>query len=166
MEEQNGLVKQEEIQRLLSRALFYLRFRMRTEKEMHIYLSEKAVQYGYTNLIVERVVRDLIEMGYINDQKFVESYVLSHQNVKQKGQFLLRNELLKKGVNEDIVDAYFEKNPVNEYQLATQALEKRWNRYVLLDRPKRFQKAHDFLRRKGFPYSVVKKTIEEMEEKR
>lgn len=166
MDEQNGAIKQEEIQRLLSRAFFYLRFRMRTEKEMLTYLSEKAVQYGYTNLIVDRVVKDLREMGYIDDQKFVESYILSHQNAKQKGQFLLRSELLRKGVNEAIIDSYFEKNPLNEHQLATQALKKRWSRYVLLDRLKRLQKAHDFLRRKGFSYDVVKKTIEEMEEKR
>lgn len=163
---QSETSKKEAVQRLLSRAYFYMGFRMRTEKEMYTYLSEKATNYGYNSLIVEETMRELREQGYINDLRFVESYVLSFQNTKQKGKSLLKNELFQKGVSEQIIDAYFENNPLNEQELIFTLLQKRWSRYKHLDRIKRFKKAHDFLRRKGFLYDMVKKTIEEMEEKR
>ena len=166
MTEQSGVMKKEAVQRLLSRAYFYMGFRMRTEKELRAYLIEKANSYGYASLIVEEAMRELYEQGYINDLRFVESYALSHKNTKQKSAFLLKKELLKKGISEEVINFYFEKNPFNDEELIHIALQKRWSRYSKLDKIKRFKKALDFLRRKGFTYELVKKTIEEMEEKR
>ena len=166
MDNQDESAKREAIQRLLIRAYFYMRFRLRTEKELRTYLEGKAAQYRNNSSIVDEAIKELKELGYIDDRRFTESYILSHQNAKQKGKFLMRNELLQKGVSERIVDSYLEENPLDEETLARQALQKRWPRYAQLDKIKRFKKAHDFLRRNGFSYDVVKKTIEEMEEKR
>lgn len=166
MDNTNEPETQEKVQRLLSRAYFYLRYRLRTRREMYAYLEGKASQYGYNTSIVDTAMEVLVQHNYINDYRFVELYIHSHQNVKQKSSFLLRNQLLQKGVPSTIIDSYLEKNPVDDTMLAIKALRKRWPRYIHLDRLKRFKKAHDFLRRNGFAYDVVKKTIEEMEEKR
>lgn len=166
MNEVDETTTQEAVRRLLSRAFFYMRFRLRTEKEMRTYLEEKATRYNYALPLVDSAMGELRELGYLNDRRFVESYILSHQNAKQKGRFLLRNELLQKGISETVIDTYLEENPLDEDSLALQALQKRWPRFSQFEKVKRFKKAHDFLRRKGFTYDVVKKTIEEMEEKR
>ncbi|CAN5207009.1 hypothetical protein BH09PAT1_BH09PAT1_2470 [soil metagenome] len=165
MNDQDTVAQRKASQRLISRAYYYMRFRLRTEKEMQTYLEKKAIEYSYALPIVDITMRELRELGYLDDRRFVESFILSHQNAKQKGKFLLRNELMHKGISEDIIDNFFVDNPLDEESLALQALKKRWPRLLQFDRPKRLKKSYDFLRRKGFGYDTVKKTIEEMEEK-
>lgn len=150
-------------QRLLNRAYFYLRFRARTEKEIRDYLHRKNERYGYSPALIEEVIEQLRDEKLIDDASFVEAYINTRNLFKPKGEYALRNELLQKGVSKDLIQTYFDENPVEEELLAHRSLEKVWSRYRGLEWRKKYQKAGDYLRRRGFSYDVIKKTIEEME---
>ncbi len=154
--------KKEFIQ-LLNYAYRYLSYRMRTEYEVKRYLMEKAQKRGFPTEYIKEVIKRLIEDKYINDDLFIEEYVNARSKAKPKSAFALTQELQQKGVNQTKIQDYFEEHSIDEYALAKKALLKKWSIYQHLIPLKRFKKASDFLQRRGFSFSIVKKTIEELE---
>jgi SOS response regulatory protein OraA/RecX len=73
----------------------------------------------------------------------------------------VRAELLKKGLDIEVVKKITEESYIelDEGDLAIQALEKKWK--TLKGRPLEVAKrrASDYLRRKGFPFSVIRKIL-------
>lgn len=157
--------KQKLLQKALNWAYFYLKFRSRTRKELVIYLTKKAEKYSLPQEIIEAALKELEEQHLINDAEFIQRYIDSKIHAKPKGERALRNELQRLGVEKELLDAHFDKNPSNDDKLALKALQSRWPRYALLDKQKRFEKTAGFLSRRGFSFDVIKKTIAEMEEK-
>ncbi len=154
---------QEDIAKALNRSYFYLKFRPRTEHEVRIYLHKKSEQfYHWSPEVIDATIAELKNLNFINDRKFVDSFVATRIAIKPKGEFVLRQELLRHGVNKDILDDYFAENPLDQEALARQILETRWTRYQRLDRKTRFEKAAQFLMRRGFSFSVAKKAIQEV----
>ncbi|QQG44352.1 MAG: RecX family transcriptional regulator [Candidatus Roizmanbacteria bacterium] len=157
--------RQDHVQKALNRAYFYLKFRPRTRKEVVSYLSKKSEKfYHWSPEVIEEALSLLEEEGLINDKKFVESFVVTRNIVKPKSEFALKQELLKAGVEKDIIDEFFTENPSNQEDLAKQALHNRWFHFNHFDKKTRFEKAAQFLMRRGFSFSIAKKVIEEMEE--
>ncbi len=159
-----------EISKNFSRALnlsyFYLKFRLRTEKELRDYLKKKSEKFSYLNAdIIDKVLMNLKEEKLIDDLAFTEWFVLQRVRSKPKGEFALKQELLRFGINKDLLDDYFLQNPLNAQQDAIKALDRRWSLYSRLEKKKRFEKAANFLLRRGFPFDVAKKTIAHKEEK-
>lgn len=152
-------------QKALNFAYFYLKFRARTEREIVLYLQKKSEKYGFTSEAIQQVVEELKQQNLINDVDFVKMYIESKTKAKPKGANALKMELMRLGIQKDILDQHFEESPINESEQAIQALEKRWNRYRILDTKKRFEKAANFLLRRGFSFDVAKKTIAQLEDK-
>lgn len=57
---------------------------------------------------VERVIKRLEELNYLNDEKFVSDWIEYRLNFKPRGRLLLRRELLAKGLNPDLVEKTLE----------------------------------------------------------
>mgnify|MGYP000019106448 CR=1 FL=1 len=153
-----------DIQFLLNKALFFLKFRSRTEKEVFNYLLKKIKNTSYSTDDIKKVIEKLKEMDLLNDKKFIEEYVAFRSKNNPKSKKVLILELRKKGVDESLIDEYFSHNQINEEELAFLLLKKRWSRWLDLDEKKRLKKAFDFLVRRGFDFEVAKKTIEKLEE--
>lgn len=149
--------------KLLNRAYFYLYLRHRSEKEMLDYLKRKADQYHATDDDVKEVMQELKLQKYLNDDVFIESYVRYRTTAKPKGTYALKRELLKKGIPEEKINAYFEKNEIQEDMLAKEALRKAWHRYKNLDTLKRKKRAIDFLSRRGFSFDTAKEAFDNLE---
>ncbi len=149
----------DDFQGLLNFAYFYLKFRPRTIKEMRDYLNKKIEKQHWSRDAVEEVIKQLLEMGMLNDREFVRLFVEQRNVAKQKSQFVLNRELIRYGIDQTLIDDYFANNPQNEEELALKALAPRWHRYENLPSRDRFQKAAAFLMRRGFSFDVVKKTI-------
>lgn len=158
------MATQDEYNRLYQRALRFLGMRQHTEHEMRIYLNRVASKEKIVEDIVEKTITQLKTDGYINDSQFVSDYVDLRSAHKQKGKRGLTFELQKKGVKPAEIDAYFLNNTLDESKLAAAALYKVWDRYHSLNKLKRYQKASQFLLRRGFSYEVIRKTIEEFED--
>ena len=153
---------EKDLQFLLNKALFFLKFRARTEKEVFDYLLKKIKNTSYSTDDIKKVIEKLKEMDLLNDKKFIESYVSFRLKNNPKSQKVLILELRKKGIAENLINDYFSQNQVNEEELAFLLLKKRWIRWYRLEEKKRLKKAFDFLARRGFSFEVSKKTIEKL----
>jgi len=140
----------------LNLAYFFLKFRLRTEKEIVKYLERK--KNNFTPEIIEKVVTQLKEQGYVDDEKFIKLFVTQRNKLKPKSAFALSRELQQLGVDRDLIDAFFEQNPEDETNLAFLALQKKQQTFSRLDPKTRFKKAISFLLRRGFSYEIAKKT--------
>ena len=112
-------------------------------------------QHGYPTDLVERVIAQLVDLGYLDDAAFAKTWVESRDRARPRGEMALRRELSLKGVPRDVTDEVLAERAelANEPDLtaATRLLERRRS---TLDREqdpvKRRQKAYALLARNGF----------------
>ena len=81
-------------------ALRLIEFRDRTEKE----LCEKLVGKGYDENQIEDTVEFLKNYGYIDDKRYASHFISDAINLKKWGKIRIRSELLRKGIDREIVD--------------------------------------------------------------
>jgi len=153
---------EDDLQGLLNKAYFYLKFRPRTVVEMRHYLYKKIIKTHWSRAAADKVIDYLIDQKLLDDRQFISLFVEQRKTLKPKGKYILKQELLRFGIDKDLIDNYFDNNPVDEFFLAKQTLEKYWSRFKDLAPDKRFQKASQFLLRRGFSYEVIRRTIEEL----
>ena len=123
------------------------------------------MKQGWTPHIVELVIERLGQEGLVDDVAFIEWFVAQRKSGKPKGEFVLRQELLRFGIPKNLIDEYFLNHPLDEESQAYKALLRRWPRLKPFPREQRLQKAYGFLSRRGFSFDVIKKTIADIEEK-
>lgn len=154
----------EDFQKLLNYAYFFLKFRPRTRKEIKIYLNKKIQKHHWSQDDVKKVIQHLENIELINDKNFIKWFVEQRTIIKPKGTRVLRQELLKHGLEKEMIDEYFSSYSMDEEQLAEKTLQERWQRFKNLDKRKRFEKAAGFLLRRGFSFDIAKTTIKMLEE--
>ncbi len=155
----------EEFNKALNFAYFYLKFRPRTQKEIVKYLEKKSQKYHFSPIIIKKVTQHLIEVNLINDSEFISLFIQQRNSFKPKSKFILSQELIRFGVSKELIDQYFSEHETDEFQLAKKALT---NRKIILSQintKKGYQKAFNFLLRRGFSFEIVKKTIAELIDK-
>lgn len=82
-------------------ALGYISVKMRSIKEINDYLIKK----GFNNLVASKVSERLIKEGYLNDLKYAKSFINDSMNLTNKGPQKIKMELIKYGVNKDIIES-------------------------------------------------------------
>ena len=90
-------------------ALYLIEFKDRTEKELRDKFKEK----GYNENDIEDEIEFLKNYGYMNDKRYAEHFTHDAINIKKWGKMRIRTELLRKGVDREIIDntiedAFFE----------------------------------------------------------
>jgi regulatory protein len=101
----------------LSKALYYLSLRDRTEEELRIKLREKFKNKSS----VDRAVKKMSEMGYINDFDYALSYIKNSRFGTKRTEF----ELMKRGVSKKIInEALALGEGVSDYDKLKKALKK------------------------------------------
>ncbi|MGB9707684.1 MAG: hypothetical protein ACPL1D_02950, partial [Microgenomates group bacterium] len=68
----------------------------------------------------------------------------------------------KHGISSHLIDEFFEQNPLDEEKLAFEALKSKWIYFKNLTEEKKYQKAIAFLLRRGFSFSLAKKTFQKI----
>lgn len=154
----------ESLQPLVQKAFFYLKFRPRTEYEVKIYLLKKIKTTHWSTDDVKKIITHLEELNFINDKKFIETYIENRNILKPKGKRVLEEELIRLGIDKDLIEEYFSNTEIDEEKMAHQILSQRWPRYKNIDKQKRFAKAASFLIRRGFQFDMIKKAITKLEE--
>lgn len=141
----------------------FLSIRNRTEKEIEDYLNKKVQRYKISNQkeLIRKIIQRLKEENFINDEKFIEWWVEQRSYFKPKGIFVLRRELLNKGIVKELIDDFFEKNGTDEFKLAKNAILKKEKFFKKIDEKERYKKTIDFLIRRGFSYTLAKKAFAE-----
>ena len=142
---------------LLLKAYFYLQFRLRTILEMQQYLQKKAKQLSFPKDIVQKVVEQLLEEKYLDDEKFIQEYVRSRSNTNPKGNYAIKQELMQKGIPEDMIQKALENSETDEITRALLVLRKKQSTLSRCTHIKKFQKAMAFLKRRGFSFDTAQK---------
>ncbi len=177
-----NLIESDQIERLLNKALKFLSYRPRSEKEVLDHLRragklkdiEKSeaekIQYEKS---AELVINKLKKMDQIDDKEFVRWWVEQREKFKPRGGRLIKSELLQKGVDKGIIDEVFDDvketkvtSDENEEGLATKAALKKMSGYKNLESEGFRIKMGQFLARRGFEWSVIKKVVDTLQKNR
>jgi len=81
-------------------ALKYITIRYRSVKELREYLSKKGVNKD----IIENVIKDLKNEGYLNDDSFAKMFIHDKINLSMDGPYKIRRELSSFGISEEIIN--------------------------------------------------------------
>lgn len=147
----------------LNLSYFYLKFRPRTKKEILKFLEKKSQKYHFNQTITNRVIKQLEEQNLVNDKEFISWFVDQRNRTKPKGRFVLTAELLRLGIEKDLIDQYFLDNTIDESSLVFQAAQKKIRTFNHLTPEKQKEKLINFLLRRGFRYEIIKETVKKID---
>ena len=138
----------------LNYAFGYLSKYRKTEKELRAKLLEK----GYLEQIVDYVMAKTKEYKFVDDKGYADSYVETYK--RRKGSRLLKFELKRKGIDEEIVNEI--EVDVNEEKEYTKALIEKFFRNKEMTK-ENIQKLYRHLLSKGFSYDTAKSALYEIQ---
>ncbi|KKQ38917.1 MAG: Regulatory protein RecX [Candidatus Roizmanbacteria bacterium GW2011_GWA2_37_7] len=147
--------RQKQVQILIEKALFYLRFRARSEQEMRQYLQKKSQTYRFDEENIKDTIDHLIKHKYIDDNKFAQAYVRSRTYINPKGNYAIIQELLQKGIKKKIIDLALQTSEIDEYSRALSVLKKKNNSLAPLPAHQKKARALAHLQRRGFSYDTA-----------
>ncbi|MEW6457217.1 MAG: regulatory protein RecX, partial [Acidobacteriota bacterium] len=135
-------------------ALRILKFSDKSSKELKRKLEKK----GFKNPEIDKTIRELQRLDYLNDKKFAENFIRYKISTKSWGQERIRNELRRKGIeNEDIENALRTVlNEFNEDQILENEIEKYLLRKGSVNNFFEIRKIEGYLLRKGFRWDKIK----------
>ncbi len=148
--------KSQEYIKARARAIKYIMYKPRTEYEVY----NKLIELGFPKDDVGRVIEDLIQLEYINDDEYVRKFIISNKKAKKISKNMIKLKLKNKGVNEDLIEKYFCELDFSDVDAIIKILEK-----------KKFLKTMDFdeknkiklyCARKGFSIGDINKAIKEL----
>lgn len=87
------------------KALGYIEIKLRTKVEIEEYLNKK----GFDEKIKEYVIEKLESSGLLNNEIYTNAYINDKINLSLDGPFKIKNDLIKLGIDENIVDKYLNK---------------------------------------------------------
>ncbi|MBI2599255.1 RecX family transcriptional regulator [Candidatus Curtissbacteria bacterium] len=164
-EEVAKIIQKEQGTKLLDLATNFLSFRSRSEKEVRDYLIKKIssrenIKFTLASQspLVSIVIAKLKKYQYLDDLQFARWFLASRLRSRPKGLSLIKLELKKKGISQDIIDSVFDR-PYKESDLAKKAIEKRIARWHSLPDLEFKKKFYQYLAARGFSYDTIKETF-------
>ncbi|WP_088072333.1 recombination regulator RecX [Gottfriedia luciferensis] len=139
-------------------SIVYLSRMMRTKKEIEQYLAK----HEYLNETIQQTIIRLEEEGYLNEEKYADSFVRTTINTTLKGPTIIKNELLAKGIHHSIIEkslGLYKKD--KQIHHAIQLCQKKVTSLSKYSTSQKKAKLEELLRRKGYSTEVVSIAIEE-----
>ncbi|NLY11920.1 MAG: regulatory protein RecX [Firmicutes bacterium] len=136
------------------KAIRFLTTRDRTRYEMQQYLARS----GFRKNEIDEVLEWVTELGYLDDARCAKNWVEYRNRFRPTGNYLLRLELEKKGICDDIINEVLNDKD-KEMSLAKEVVEKGYR--ALKDSPldKCYRKLGSLLQRRGFSWEITRKVL-------
>lgn len=135
----------------------YVIFKKRTEKEVR----QKCQKLQYTDEYIDEVIEYLSENNYINDKVYVEKYIQNVMRLKTSSIFEMKIDLLRRGVDEDYIENYINKNSEElesfEKESAIKLARKKISNAEI-------EKVKKYLMSKGYKYESISLAIDNLNE--
>ncbi len=135
-------------------AICYLAYRPRSIKEVTDYLI---VRKGYATQDANTAVAKLVAQGYLNDVEFARAWVHSRLLLNPKSLSVLRMELAKKGIHQDIITSTLSDIDSGDWLTNLTELITRKQRQLKYQNK---QKITEYLLRQGYNYGLIKQALE------
>lgn len=149
-----ALVRSDHCHRCLNAATHYLSYRPRSEFE----LRERLHRRGFDDDSVEAVLTKLKEQGLVDDIEFAQFWKDNRESFSPRSQRLTKLELRRKGVADDIIGQVTAAID-DDHSAYRVALSKARN-VPLPDHQVFRRRLGDYLKRRGFDYGVINRTVE------
>jgi regulatory protein len=126
-------------------------------------LRQRLLDGDFSERTVERVIRDYIRVGLLDDKAFARTYAQSRLSQRMVGKRLLKQELLHKGIDEEtaetaVADSY---GALSEEDLARQLAVKKLQQIGSGNKRILQRKLSEFLFRRGFDWDVINPILQE-----
>lgn len=151
-----ALTRCQDFHRCLDTAARYLGYRPRSEYEMRKRLNQR----GFDDDSIEAVLAKLKEQGLIDDATFAKFWKDNRQSFSPRSQWLTRLELKQKGVPSEVIDQVV--STIDDTDNAYRAATSRARTLPLSDYHSFRHRLGEYLRRRGFGYGVIIRTIERL----
>lgn len=138
-------------------ALSYLAYRMRSKHEICIKLQQK--QFGQAE--IDETLRKLSEYGYIDDKEFAKELIRCKTLSKPTGRLLLRQSLLKAGLDAETMQEALLGYSEEEEQTACDELYKKLQKSKGKDRAAHVKIQRAMLQR-GFDYGKINSSVKRL----
>lgn len=150
-------------------AIRFLSIRNRSEKELREYLEKKSVQLQSDapevskEVIIEQIIDQMKELDYINDQKFAMWYVECRRRNHQRGAYVLKQELLQKGISSELIEQVLNQSDGHdEHDAALLYITKKMRHWDLLPKQLQKNKMQQSLWQRGFSSDIIRGVIDEV----
>jgi len=155
-----ALIKANDFQRCYDAAARYLSYRPRSEYEMRRQFSK----HRFDDDCIEAVLSKLKEQGLVDDTAFAKFWKDNRQSFSPRSQYLTGLELKQKGVPGEIIEQGVSTidDGDNAYRVATT----RARSLKSSDYHGFRHSLGEYLRRRGFGYGVITRTIERLWQER
>jgi len=160
----------EDFEKFYNLALRFLSYRPRSEKEVRDRLKIKNQKSNLKDLdlIIDKVIEKLKEKKFINDEEFAKGWIESRLRFKPRSLRLIKLELKNKGIDSETIEKMIndERLMINDLENAKKLVQKKLERFENLPKQEIYQKLGRHLASKGFNWDTIKKSIDEILDKR
>ncbi len=142
----------------LDQALRILDKRMQTK----VQLEQKLKNKGFATEIVSSVLLECESRQYLNDYEYVRAFIADRSKFKPMGSWRLKQELLDKGVADDVIKEILEIYLPAEVELTLleELFQKKWGADESYRRKPK--KLINFLMRRGFSKNQIFRVVENL----
>lgn len=138
-------------------ALNYLSYQLRSQRELEVYLKDREIDAPSIRAIIVR----LEELKLIDDVVYGESYVRTQMRMSDKGPSVVRQQLKRRGLNEEVIEQVLMLYTIEEQErVALEVGTKAARKYGRNSHYERLQKIRQYLMTKGFNGDVITVTLE------
>ena len=148
--------KLEEFDKLKTKVLKYIMYKKRTEQE----IRRKFLNIEDQDML-EDVIENLKEIGYIDDENYIERAVAEFMNLNNLSIKELKYKLMSKGIKTNVMDNYFDNHieELEEYEINSAKniiIKKQFNMEE--------QQIIQYLLKKGYKMDSIKQAVEKVSE--
>ena len=150
----------EELNRAKQVALNYLSYRPRTVEELRNHLLGK----GFEGDHCQEVTSQMQKLGYLNDREYAKQWIQERKNARPRGKYLLRQELLRRGIDKEIADDVIDQELTSDeaMQMIKTLVDKKYRNARFSDFYELKMKMIPFLQRKGFSFELILAVLEKI----
>ena len=149
------LIEQNKLFHIKQRAFRLLGRRMHSASELRRKLWNK----DYEQKLIDEVIKDLKNNGYLNDDEFIREFVAEKIKTKSWSNKKVKTELLKRGIESKLIDEMMKGHASNsELENAMKLARKKYDQLIKknLETKDLRNKLSAFLFSKGFEYDLIK----------
>lgn len=148
--------KLEEFDKLKTKVLKYIMYKKRTEQE----IRRKFLNIEDQDML-EDVIENLKEIGYIDDENYIERAVAEFMNLNNLSIKELKYKLMAKGIKTNVMDNYFDNHieELEEYEINSAK-----NIIIKKQINMEEQQLIQHLLKKGYKMDSIKQAIEKVSE--
>lgn len=135
------------------------------QERSHAEVKEKLYGYGLRRQQVEELLAQLIEEGYLNEERFAMQFAGGKFRMKQWGRIKIKYELKQKQVSEYCIKkAMKEINEEDYWKTLRRLAAKKWETVTGpgVNLLVKLSKTTDYLLQKGYEPDLVRKALEEL----